>query len=44
MPLQQALERGVALLPEGSDVGIIAVSRTEQGHHSNRAMPTSNGL
>jgi beta-aspartyl-peptidase (threonine type) len=44
MPLQQALERGVALLPEGSDVGIIAVSRTEQGHHSNRAMPTSKGL
>lgn len=43
VPLQQALERGVALLPAGSDVGIIAVSRTEAGHHSNRAMPTSNG-
>jgi len=43
MPLQQALERGVAQLPEGSDIGIIAVSRTEAGHHSNRAMPTSNG-
>lgn len=43
VPLQQALERGVALLPADSDVGIIAVSRTEAGHHSNRAMPTSNG-
>jgi beta-aspartyl-peptidase (threonine type) len=43
MPLQEALERGVAQLPEGSDIGIIAVSRTESGHHSNRAMPTSNG-
>jgi beta-aspartyl-peptidase (threonine type) len=43
MPLQEALERGVAQLPEGSDIGLIAVSRTESGHHSNRAMPTSNG-
>jgi L-asparaginase/beta-aspartyl-peptidase (threonine type) len=44
MPLQQALERGVELLPAGSDIGIIAVNRTESGHHSNRAMPTSNGI
>jgi L-asparaginase/beta-aspartyl-peptidase (threonine type) len=44
VPLQQALERGVSLLPDGSDIGIIAVSRTESGHHSNRAMPTSNGM
>lgn len=44
MPLQQALERGVELLPAGSDIGIIAVSRTESGHLSNRAMPTSNGI
>lgn len=43
IPLQQALERGVEQLPEGSDIGIIAVSRTEAGHHSNRAMPVSNG-
>jgi L-asparaginase/beta-aspartyl-peptidase (threonine type) len=41
--LQQALERGVAQLPPGSDIGIIAVSRTESGHASNRDMPTSTG-
>jgi beta-aspartyl-peptidase (threonine type) len=44
VPLQQALQRGVALLPVDSDIGIIAVSRTESGHHSNRAMPASNGM
>ena len=43
MPLQQALERGVALLPAGSEIGIIAVSRTESGHHGNRTMPVSKG-
>jgi L-asparaginase/beta-aspartyl-peptidase (threonine type) len=44
LPLQQALRRGVALLPAGSDIGIIAVSRSESGHDSNRAMPASNGM
>lgn len=44
VPLHQALERGVGLLPPSSDIGIIAVSRTESGHHSNRAMPASDGM
>ncbi|MDB5961061.1 MAG: L-asparaginase, partial [Massilia sp.] len=43
MAMQEALHAGVAQLPAGSDIGIIAVSRTESGHHSNRAMPTSDG-
>jgi len=41
MPLQQALERGIALFDKEIDVGLIAVSRTEAGAHSNRDMPTS---
>jgi L-asparaginase/beta-aspartyl-peptidase (threonine type) len=39
VPLQEALERGVALIPKEVDVGLIAVSRTECGAHSNAAMP-----
>lgn len=43
VPLQQALARGVAAVPAGSDIGIIAVSRTECGQRGSQAMPTSNG-
>ncbi len=39
MPLREALERGVALFPQEIDVGVIAVSRSEAGTHSNRDMP-----
>jgi L-asparaginase/beta-aspartyl-peptidase (threonine type) len=39
MPLEQALQRGVALFSEDVDVGLIAVSRTEAGAWSNRDMP-----
>lgn len=39
MALQQALERGVALFDPGISVGLIAVSRTEAGAHSNSDMP-----
>lgn len=43
MDLDGALRRGVDQLPAGSDIGIIAISRSASGQHSNRAMPTSNG-
>jgi len=39
MPLEQALQRGVALFDKNVDVGLIAVSRTEAGAWSNRDMP-----
>jgi L-asparaginase/beta-aspartyl-peptidase (threonine type) len=39
VPLQEALERGVALIPKAVDVGLIAVSRTEAGAFSNADMP-----
>jgi L-asparaginase/beta-aspartyl-peptidase (threonine type) len=39
MPLEQALKRGVGLFDKDVDVGLIAVSRTEAGAWSNRAMP-----
>jgi len=39
MPLEQALKRGVGLFSKDVDVGLIAVSRTEAGVHSNRDMP-----
>lgn len=39
MPLQQALERGIALFDKDVPVGLIAVSRTEAGAFSNRDMP-----
>ncbi|HEY5798904.1 MAG TPA: isoaspartyl peptidase/L-asparaginase [Burkholderiaceae bacterium] len=38
-PLASALQRGVDLFPQEVDIGIIAVSRTEQGSRSNRDMP-----
>jgi beta-aspartyl-peptidase (threonine type) len=37
--LKTALERGIALFPEHIAVGLIAVSRSEAGALSNRAMP-----
>lgn len=39
VPLAQALRRGVELFAPEVSVGLIAVSRTEQGSCSNRAMP-----
>ncbi|HEX8606615.1 MAG TPA: isoaspartyl peptidase/L-asparaginase [Pseudoduganella sp.] len=39
MPVGEAVQRGVALLPKEIDVGVIAISRTETGMHSNREMP-----
>lgn len=39
MPLAQALERGVALLPDDSDVGLIGLARGEAAAASNRSMP-----
>lgn len=39
MPMNEALEAGIALFPSGIDVGIIAVSRTESGARSNKDMP-----
>ena len=39
MPIAEAVQRGVALLPEEIDVGVIAVNRTGAGMHSNREMP-----
>jgi L-asparaginase/beta-aspartyl-peptidase (threonine type) len=38
MPLQQALERGISLIPQEIDVGLIAVSRGEAGSKCNRGM------
>ncbi|WP_170162328.1 isoaspartyl peptidase/L-asparaginase [Caldimonas tepidiphila] len=39
MPLQQALERGVALFPASCAVGLIGVTRHEAAAASNREMP-----
>ncbi|QGZ37877.1 L-asparaginase/beta-aspartyl-peptidase (threonine type) [Pseudoduganella flava] len=39
MPVDEAIRRGVDLFPREIDVGVIAVSRTETGMHSNREMP-----
>lgn len=39
MQLDRALQRGVALFPEDVDIGLIAVSRSDAGALSNRAMP-----
>ncbi len=41
MPLGQALRRGVDLFDKDIDVGLIGVTRTEQGACSNRDMPHS---
>lgn len=41
VPVQEAVERGVALLPQEYTVGIIAVSRTEHGVADNRTMPSA---
>jgi beta-aspartyl-peptidase (threonine type) len=39
MPLQQALDRGVALLPADSDVGLIGLTPDAAATSSNRSMP-----
>ncbi len=39
MPLKEALARAVALIPDNVDVGLIGVTRTEQGACSNADMP-----
>lgn len=39
MPMEEALEAGIALFPREIDVGIIAVSRSESGARSNKDMP-----
>jgi beta-aspartyl-peptidase (threonine type) len=39
MPLQQALERGIALFPTDVPVGLIGVTKTEAAAHGNRDMP-----
>ena len=39
MPLVEALKRGIALIPSGVDVGLIAVSRSDAGAWSNAEMP-----
>lgn len=41
MELDRALQRGIGLFPDNIDVGLIAVSRTDAGALSNRAMPAS---
>jgi len=41
MPLQQALQRGIALFDKEVDVGLIGVTRTEAGACSNKDMPTA---
>jgi L-asparaginase / beta-aspartyl-peptidase len=40
MPLQQALDLGVAALPEDIDTGIIGVTASEAATSANRPMPT----
>lgn len=37
--VDEALRRGVGLIPAQVDIGLIAVSRTDAGAHSNAAMP-----
>lgn len=39
--LHQALRRGIALIPSGVDVGLIAVSKTQSGSFSNADMPAA---
>lgn len=39
MGVDEAVRRGVALLPQEIDVGIIAVGREDAAMHSNREMP-----
>lgn len=39
MPLQEALDKGIALFPHELDTGLIGVSRTEAGYSDNRQMP-----
>ena len=39
MPLAQALRRGVDLIDKKVDIGLIGVTRTEEGACSNRDMP-----
>jgi len=41
LALHEALERGIGLLPDEMDVGLIAISSTEAGSRSNRSMATS---
>jgi L-asparaginase/beta-aspartyl-peptidase (threonine type) len=41
LPMQQALERGLRLFPDEIDIGLIAVTRTEQAAISNRNMPAA---
>jgi L-asparaginase/beta-aspartyl-peptidase (threonine type) len=41
MPMKQALERAVALFEPEVAIGVIALSRDDEGHHSNRPMPTA---
>jgi len=41
MDLHQALRQGIALIPSGVDVGLIAVSKTQAGSCSNADMPTA---
>ena len=40
MPLQQALDQGVALFPEQIDIGLIGITFTDTATSSNREMPT----
>lgn len=40
IPLQQALDRAVAMTPADIDVGLIGITRTEAAAASNRSMPT----
>ncbi|WP_338762323.1 isoaspartyl peptidase/L-asparaginase [Massilia sp. METH4] len=44
MPVEEAVRRGVALLPKEIDVGVIAVNRTEAAMDSNREMPCAQVL
>lgn len=39
MPVQEAAEKGVAIIPEGYVVGVIAVSQNGEGVADNRTMP-----
>jgi L-asparaginase/beta-aspartyl-peptidase (threonine type) len=41
MDLHEALRKGIALIPPQVEVGLIAVSKTQAGAHSNTDMPTA---
>lgn len=41
MPLQEALDKGVALYPQAIDIGLIGVTRDAAGASDNRQMPTA---